>query len=563
MLKKLWPFKQGPDGPIRNVADAKALLEEAIASSNDNLTIIQPVSSFLHTVTHTEGYDPVTLAKIVRLLSEGASDIYQALYEEYFSLQAGRRFMKDEYWRHLAEFKENAVAAYRRSVEELARSAKITDDLLNRELAALSARLLENLADYQKLYHLRYFAIEPSLWLTLAGVHALAQQRKFERIPLPLDNRSTSVAQQIARILMMEMAPLSAMMPDQIEATAVITSTYASAFIYRSDPDPAATFRFSPTGTLPPERFSGDTAAEPGTIYFGAGPVMERLLALKQSLGTGHGMPRDLALPSTVSRRKTLAAIKLLISHWSATPPTRTFQRNKINYRFGVVRGFDETRRMIAQSTAAPLESEKNKELRYREQLDLHLYGFITDRTLQERDNRHQEAPQPQKQLEIWEADNISRGGLGALLPKSSAASLRVGQIIGLRLATENSWMLGQVRRFFHPSDKTTGVGVQVLSYQPACVTLRTILNPEVFTWERFASIAQFDLTNGLFLKPLDAENESPILLLERGSFGKSPAFVFMYQDEWLLVRPQEVTEEGEDFERVSYEILDRMTIRH
>jgi hypothetical protein len=74
---------------------------------------------------------------------------------------------------------------------------------------------------------------------------------------------------------------------------------------------------------------------------------------------------------------------------------------------------------------------------------------------------------------ETWQAENVSRGGFGALLDRVPEDWLRVGALLAMQPEGGENWLLGVVRRYHRITQNEARVGIQALATKAVALELR------------------------------------------------------------------------------------------
>jgi hypothetical protein len=228
-----------------------------------------------------------------------------------------------------------------------------------------------------------------------------------------------------------------------------------------------------------------------------------------------------------------------------------------VDEQINVVPGLLEVRRRISKMEALPMMTDRqSSSVLYQEQLDLRLYGFITEKTKRMRHEHPQArlaAEQGDKLVESWQMQDISRGGMGVVV-RELRPWVKVGALLGLRRDSDAEWVVGVIRRLARDSKSRLLAGIQVISYQPSSVRLRALAEAEVSVWDKFTEAAQYNYIDGILLQTAMIEDQQPTLLLPRGTFFPGRSLLLFVSKQKRLVRLLEGVEEGEDFDRVTFQ---------
>src|SRR5262249_29273398 len=153
----------------------------------------------------------------------------------------------------------------------------------------------------------------------------------------------------------------------------------------------------------PPKRLTQMPASSPGLRFFAAGGANAQLDEMIRVVG-GGALPTGLNLGGTYEPGKVLGVLRHLKVYWAATPPVRKHDRYAVQHRLPVVNGFDSVLTRVRDSGDAGAES--------------------------------------------WVTENVSAGGIGAVLQKTQGDWLRIGRLVGLSVeGGSGACSVGVVRR--------------------------------------------------------------------------------------------------------------------
>ena len=208
-----------------------------------------------------------------------------------------------------------------------------------------------------------------------------------------------------------------------------------------------------------------------------------------------HGvMPPELQKLG-VSRSLLSAVVKHLHRQWSGASPTRRHRRHPVSGPISVAVGIDEVWRLFDG-------------------------GHVSDAA-------------------GCSFSDVSRGGVGAMLPASVAESLPVGELVAVRPREGGAWHVGLVRRTWQENEEATRVGLQTVSTAPRLArvddgsqTMDIILCDVVQKGEALRFIVRSDLLRF----------DGPLFIAHHGSVHK--------------LRPLEIGAIGEGFELWACQVL-------
>jgi hypothetical protein len=181
-----------------------------------------------------------------------------------------------------------------------------------------------------------------------------------------------------------------------------------------------------------------------------------------------------------------------------------------------------------------------HRELTARESEEIATFGHVSTRDMEAQSAAHG------FQLEHWQLIDESAQGL-KMVRRAGTPGKRYahGQLVAVRPADAKGFMLGQVRWLSQSEEGDLYAGVRFLPGLPAATAVRaTGLN-----------VPDTQYVQALSLTAVAALNSPPALVLPAGWY-KPKRLIDVYVETAVRVELTEVLERGNDFERVTYEIV-------
>src|SRR6185436_11164965 len=131
--------------------------------------------------------------------------------------------------------------------------------------------------------------------------------------------------------------------------------------------------------------------------------------------------PADLNLGGTYEPGKVLTVLQHLKLYWAATPPVRKNDRYTVKHRLTVVNSFEGILARLKENAESAAES--------------------------------------------WVTENISAGGIGAVLEKTQGDWVRIGKLVGLSVeGGSGACSVGMVRRCSRLPQQQSSVGIRTFA---------------------------------------------------------------------------------------------------
>ncbi len=259
---------------------------------------------------------------------------------------------------------------------------------------------------------------------------------------------------------------------------------------------PQATYNWVDLASgAPPKRLTQTPPASPGLRFFAAGAAIGQLDNMIRIVESG-AVPADLNLGGSYQPAKVLSALRHLKLYWAATPPVRKNDRYAVKHRLTVVNSFEGILARLKNGGDAGAES--------------------------------------------WVTDNVSSGGIGAVLEKSQGDWLRIGKLVGLSVEGGScACSVGMVRRCRRLPQQQASVGIRTFAKESFAVTL-----------------GGREQQDALLLNDGRALKEEALICQREGAFDKRASPTLAFEGHSYLLIPVEVSETGDDFELARYKVM-------
>jgi hypothetical protein len=201
-----------------------------------------------------------------------------------------------------------------------------------------------------------------------------------------------------------------------------------------------------------------------------------------------------------------------LALYWSANPPGRGSERHSTLARVSVVPGFRGLLDALQGYVGGP---------------------FIDD------------------EAESWTAENVSRGGYGAMIAQVRGDWIRVGSLVGIKPEAAPVWGVGVIRRMTRDDSKKRHVGIESLT--KAAIPVRIVPAGSLESDDEPDQFPNAALL-GLSLK----DSGEVGLIIEAGGFSPRLNMEMVVRGVTYLLTPIGFVEGGDDFDLARYHVLRR-----
>lgn len=407
-------------GGVHPLLEAESLNEVlgGIAASAAPTALVELIR-WLDSFHYEAQVSPAELARLVVLLDEAAQPHLRQAASLYLSNVLGSRSIRykvlgQDFYASLGRAYALVLASRPEGIEPDAQLA-----LLLRSVRCANGEMKWAAFDYQDL---------PAESWRRAG-EAYREACELERLDSPVlvregrETRST-VRREFVRLVAMKSASLDQLAPERIEAIDKLVCHLQHALELRQQPGKGQPFAVDLETLAPPRRYAVQPA-EPSVAmrYFDPANAMPTLSALGRDAG-GVGWRFDGMNSSTVA-----GAVRHLLRHWGAQPPTRRFRRHPVGGALSLATGLGFIRSLISGDALL-------------------------------------------RPAAAWTLRDASRNGFGVQGAMMDPEVCRVGNLVAAYLGENGRWVLGLVRRVRIDGKGRAAVGVQRLADDPRPVIL-------------------------------------------------------------------------------------------
>jgi hypothetical protein len=320
-------------------------------------------------------------------------------------------------WRQLAIAYQLCMMEYDAGVSGVA-SAQL-------RAPVMGCHAMRALRKEMKWVMLRHGRVEGRAWQEAARIFQVAQRHGCGRKEVTLHpgqaGRST-VEREFVKMLLLAVSSPGSLLPLQIDIASHLLSRCAEFVAIDEHRSSDTTHSFDLGGDLPPRRVRPDDA-----------DTALRYLASHRGLPHLERISKDLAQQGAVDGtafggyepRLVREVAQHLSLYWSANPPQRASERHATLSRVNVVPAFQGLLDALQGYVGGP---------------------FVDDVT------------------ESWVAENVSRGGYGAVISHVKGDWVRIGALVAIKPEAAPVWGVGIVRRMSRDEDRQCHVGIESVS---------------------------------------------------------------------------------------------------
>lgn len=501
MLK--WIVGSKTDHPLNDVKHARALL--AALPANDDVKALAEVSGLLESLVNVDSFRLERLYELIDMLDAGARNHQRKLVQDYLATSRQQKFHENRLWSAGAQFAKALGDAYTWFLDQHQAGASGAA-AVKRFVPSACARALRARAQEVKWVMLRYGAFDTRIWSSMARLHQLALNGKFDDVPIaiyPGHQGNGTVGQEYLKALMLWASSADVLSPVRQDIAERVVNAYASLFVLQAEPFNGALYVFDAAHAKPPKRLFTNPPVGDQAYYFGPGAAHTRLNHAITLLDESGVMPSDLNLGRSYGTDTVIAVLKHLALHWGETPPRRLSERHATTGRITVAPGF--------VSLLDELERDESDALNFTESA-----------------------------AESWIVENVSDNGFGAIVPPAAGDWIRVGELIGLQVEGSSRWGIAIIRRVAHDEQRQYRVGIEVISPTVAAVRLsRGGGEPE----------------HAVLLSMRPDANGEVAIVRAAGRYDSRAGLQMSVRENAYALSPARLIDAGEDFDWASYKI--------
>ena len=470
------------DHPMANPKEARRILDALPAQEAKALA---ELAHWHESVSTAAGFRPAERLQLSGTLDEAAQPRLRKLARDYFAAVRPSRFQENLLWTQIHEYWRQAGLAWARSVDGCLQAGDA------RGLAVAAVRALRALAQQIKWQHLRYGPIDPAVWGVINNVFKVAEAHGVADARL-----------EFLKVAMFSSSSPDGLLPPEIELAEKIVSELAPGFAIADAPGKELLYWTDLAQPMAPVRMARAPKPAPTLRHFGPGTALARLQQIAQKTQAGGQVPSDFKV-GEASPEVVLEVLRHLALYWQPEPPARQHPRHSVKSRLAIAHGFDGVVDALGGAGGGSLDFDAKG-----------------------------------SGAESWIVDNVSAGGIGAVVPQVKGDWLRVGTLLAMQPDGGANWVVGMVRRVNRTSTQEAKVGIQTLSRAP--------------------SLAKFSLrgTGGhvgvLLPSPVLGSGETSVAL-KAGIYARGQNLETELEGRQHVFMPQGSPESGEDYELVRF----------
>ncbi|MGH8642729.1 MAG: hypothetical protein ACRET6_13535 [Burkholderiales bacterium] len=514
-----------PDDPLAEAAKQAARLRGL-----DPLAALNELSEWLDAVKGSSGGEEKVRGEILSLIQEASGTHVSALLAQFLAPRKDKQATHESDWDTLGDFLRVLAGALCASSRILLNQSTTTP-ALQLPAAAGVARGLHAARTLAKIYLLRYFSVPPKLWRLAYAVHGDAEKAGCATTPVRLhaaQHTTTTVTQELLRMLMLQSSSPDMMPPEQIEAADRVIEQVGGDFTLRPRGAHDSPFCFDPGSDRPPHRAPAQPPGpDSGIRYFGAGAGYDALDRLHKQLAATR--TADSKAPGKdISLDVQDLAIQHLAAFWGKAAPYSPPARKPAAGTLQVVQGYGQVWQHLSHSGSG------SKEL------------SLVD----EGASAATQAP------ETWTLHDAGGNELGVEVPLRSRNRARCGGVVSATMQGSSECWLGTIRSLHAEPGRSLHANIQIMSRHPQALQLRAVIAKGEEGAVSESASRQFDFSG------------VRAIIVSDGAEGPQKANFMLAPDNWKegrayeatiggatrFLRSQQLLRHGDDYVRATFE---------
>jgi hypothetical protein len=461
------------------------------------------------------GGDAKARNEALALIQDSGAAHVAALLGRCFAGTAGTHAAHEATWKSLAGYQSRLARALCSSA-----GALLTAQSAARALSACRA--------LAKIHLVHYEGVPGRLWHVAYAIHAAAESAGCSTHPVHAQSgqRTTStVEQELLRLLMLRVSAPEMMAPEQIEVADRIVEQLGAEFTLRQPGVADNPFFFEPGGEFPPRRTLGRQPTA-SARYFGPGMGYDSLERIARRLATGkfeefRPFGKDIA-PAVQS-----SAVQHLLTFWRFDCPYSPPAHSPASGTLRAVHGYRQLWQYLADARQGAGELS------------------LADSSAG--------APQPP---ETWQLRGTGGSELGAVVPQASRAWVKCGELVGVSQGDGGERWAGMIRRMHAEPDGGLHADIAILSRNPEAVSLREVLEQYEDSAFTDASSRQFaqNYVHAVILSGGAEPSQPPNLLLPPETWKEGRIYEAQEGEAVRYLRGLQAVRRGGDFVRATFE---------
>lgn len=472
-IARLIPTGKQAEDPLTNVKAASRWIDSLPVG--DAYKCQQAILNELKRFNENSSQFTKDRLSVLMLLDEKTRDLQDTLVRQYLRNPRMSRLIESQLWHAIYGLYWEIARGYHTFLSHFSRSAgkSAHED----QIPLITLRAIQAFGQLLKWRMIRYLPAGEKLWQRLHNLYRVAETEGFHRKPQRAyadSAQENSCESAYAHILMLDLANSGSLYPKQLDLLDRWLSGWHEMLQLDAHLDNNHTFVVDLSADHGPRRVRKPDMDKP-LRFWATAELLFELNELHTALKGGKA-PATLGLTDAARTVESLELLEHLQHHWASlsSREQRRAPRETIKRLVDVTHGFsaiiDQVKLVASASTVAV--SPYGSGLNYDEVDDVHVYGFITDRTRERVSQMQMPAHFNSPDVERWVMHDESECGYGTIVESRDKDWLRVGALVCAKVHDAKNWQLGIIRRLSRLNDDTSSVGIETIAESPTLAML-------------------------------------------------------------------------------------------
>lgn len=505
------------DHPMSDAGQVRQIIDAMPA--NDAAKALEEITYWLDSINQTGEFKLNQRFENIDLLDGAARNHLRKLSQDYLAMPRQLKFQENRLWNANFGFWRQLGDGYLQCLKQY-EEGLIGMTIVRKSLPVIVARVIRALTFQLKWKLLRYGPVEPRIWLELAQVYSIAEQRGFADGVItvyPGALGESTVKREFLTAMMFSAASPEGLPPLRQEIAERTAAHFASAFRISTRPD-GCTHCVNLASPGPPVRLFKGVEPKDTLRFFGAGRGLVELSQLIGKILATGAVPEGVNLGGSYGKDNVIGTFRYLAQYWSDQPPARGSERRRTAGRITVVPGLKDILKTLDPSDDDTLDFSLNQSV---------------------------------GSGESWIVEDVSDGGYGAIIPTVKSDWIKVGTLVGVQNEAAKYWGVGLIRRIVRDEKEQRHVGIQVLTTTAIPVKLSKSQTLSFTDADRDAERA--------ILLPTGPDARGEVGVVMRGGlFNGRDSLDMTVRDKSIQLTPIGLVEGGEDFDWAKFKVQER-----
>ncbi len=516
---------------LRSPAEAAKAL--AALRGADPLAALNDLSAWLDSAKDISGDDEKARIDLLSLIQDASEAHLAMLLAQFLARPSGSRATRESKWNVLNDYLRGLTGTLYITATRLLNQAG-ANQALQLAGATAAARSLHACRRLVKSYLFHYLSVPPKLWQLAYGVHGDAENFGCATTPVRMQlalKASTSVTQELLRLLMLQASSPQMMAPEQIEVADRVVEQLGGDFTLRPRGVTDQVFRFDPASDQPPHRAAGQPP-DADFRYFGAGMAFGALERINRQMAKANSADIVNAFGRDIAPHVQVSAVQHLLAFWGEASPYSPPARSPATGALQVVHGYAQTWQHLSGGRSGK--------------------GELT--LVEDGDG-------PAQATESWPLQDTGGNELGAEVPQTSSDWARCGAVVGVSKQGEDARWLGMIRAMHAEPEGGLRASIAILSREPQTTQLLALTAKDeesVYSTEASRQFA-FSRVRAIILADGSTPSQKPNFMLPAESWKEGRVYEATIGGASRFLRSGQLLRRGDDYVRATFEWVEKV----